>query len=235
MKLLRSILKKPPEQRGKKRRRINGRGMPNAMHLQCPPMQKKKEEAELKKESPYPQGGKGAWRSRTRHPRKLATGRRCITPGRQKGFNDEQIADIAEVMREWSGTNAHRKEARTTDWNKTFCGWIRRAAERKGGPDRTPRSPRRKVAATDSSTSPSTALTKSPPKDQPGFPVLTKPKVGLPCFLLRPTTTVIRANRLRRVLPEMRPRRPQGRWVSVTHLAHRRFHPAPPQPIKSRA
>jgi hypothetical protein len=55
---------------------------------------------------------------------------RCMALGRQKGFTTAQINDMAEAMREWSRANAHRKEARKTSWDDTFCNWIRRAEER---------------------------------------------------------------------------------------------------------
>jgi hypothetical protein len=114
----------------------------NASAMRNVAEEKKEEEEGEKKKTPLPPKGgkaKAAKRRDQGHviPSDWQPADRCIALGRQKGFTTEQISDMAEAMREWSRANAHRKEARKTSWDDTFCNWIRRAVERQGGPNGT--------------------------------------------------------------------------------------------------
>ncbi len=51
--------------------------------------------------------------------------------GAGRGLSRAQVDSHAEDMRLWAQANANRQVARKADWDKTFAGWLRRAAPTK--------------------------------------------------------------------------------------------------------
>lgn len=70
-----------------------------------------------------PKGGKGHRLPADWMPKPEAT-----EYGAARGLTAAQVADEAEAMRDWALSNANRGVARKADWDRTFLGWLRRAA-----------------------------------------------------------------------------------------------------------
>jgi hypothetical protein len=53
-----------------------------------------------------------------------------IQYGLDLGWTWLDIKDMADDMRIWALSNAHREIARKADWHQTFLGWMRREAKK---------------------------------------------------------------------------------------------------------
>jgi hypothetical protein len=75
-------------------------------------------EQDSKKEKKNSRGSKisAEWKPNASH----------YTEGYQLGFDRAKVDSFAHDMRLWAEANAHRREARKLDWDKTFSGWMRR-------------------------------------------------------------------------------------------------------------